>query len=281
MPISPNVHTAHSTRHTQPSKSQNEGPNSTPRPRHPRSIRWAERDGVALRGSVSRRRSRSGPRLNMDATAKPIAESSFATAAAKNTIGTGENGPVISLGKNVLPVSTSAFTLNAASHPRARAVHRSGCGRRNAANRLPTERHWPPHACDGRRNTLGLKATSSAPIGSELTSPTIISEKKMPIDSDDPALKKVARSTRGGTALGGGHAGHDGRGIRRGEDTPAQTVQEDQAARRPSSRSSPESAAAQRSDAAISSIPPTVNGRAPNRSASVPAHRRGPPGTRR
>ena len=54
-----------------------------------------------------------------------------------------------------------------------------------------------------RRDALRLQPVASASSAASTASPAIISEKKMPIDSDEPELKNVPRMPRGRAALVG------------------------------------------------------------------------------
>ena len=70
---------------------------------------------------------------------------------------------------------------------------------------------------DRRRARRARSARVSSVAGSVAARPAIISEKKMPIDSDEPAFRNGAAHAGRGAALVGRHAVHDRRRVRRRE----------------------------------------------------------------
>jgi hypothetical protein len=64
---------------------------------------------------------------------------------------------------------------------------------RNAANRLPTGGRFATSCATDAETPCSCKPVLIA-AGSVLANPMIMREKKIPMESDEPALKKVART---------------------------------------------------------------------------------------
>ena len=127
------------------------------------------------------------------------------------------NALAIRCGKNCRPVSTATVPGGSdAQHP----------GRREqGADRVVTEQGGEQRADRGQvgdlrgdrgRHAVGRQAGEWR-AGRLAASPTIISEKKIPIDSDMPEFWKVDRMPEATPRVPAGHAAHDGGGVRRGE----------------------------------------------------------------